>query len=116
MHSPPAVVDTGRTPGPPQALSAVLRQSAASRTLAANCSSSHAARTSYGDGIQLQENEDGDLDGRIRRSTASGNGRSGADLAQVEPGEGTVELTESAAPGNADGPLSIEGVTTTGAP
>ena len=74
------------------------------------------ARRNSGDGIQLEENEDGDLDGRIRRSTASGNGGSGADLAQVEPGEGTVELTEFTAPGNADGPVSVEGVTTTGAP
>jgi hypothetical protein len=64
----------------------------------------------------LEENEDRGLDGRIRRSTASGNGGSGADLAQVEPGEGTVEFTEFTAPGNADGPVSVEGVTTSGTP
>jgi Right handed beta helix region len=74
------------------------------------------ARRNSGDGIQLEENEDGDLDGRIRRSTASGNGGAGADLAQVEPGAGSVEFVEFTAPGNADGPIASEGVTTSGAP
>jgi len=74
------------------------------------------ARRNSGDGIQLEENEEGDLDGRIRRSTASGNDGAGADLEQVGPGVGRVEFTQFTAPGNADGPISAEGVTTSGAP
>lgn len=74
------------------------------------------ARRNSSDGIQLEENEDGDLDGRIRRSTASGNDGAGADLEQVDPGEGTVELTEITASGNADRPISAEGVVTSDAP
>lgn len=47
------------------------------------------ARRNSGDGIQLEENGDGDLDGRIRHSTASGNG---------------------------GGPVTVEGVAVSGAP
>jgi hypothetical protein len=98
-----------------EAIDGILLQEDETGSLTADVVQATALRNS-GDGIQLEENEDGDLDGRIRRSTASDNGGAGADLEQVAPGAGTVALTGFSAPGNAEGPVVAEGVTTSGAP
>lgn len=74
------------------------------------------ARRNSGDGIQLEENEAGRLDGQVRRSAASDNGGAGVHLTQATPGSGTAILVDLSAPGNGEGPVVAEGVTTTGAP
>jgi hypothetical protein len=74
------------------------------------------ARRNSGDGIRLEENEAGGLDGRISRSAASNNDGAGARLTQATPGAGSVTLVNFSTPGNGEGPVAAEGVAVTGAP
>jgi hypothetical protein len=110
-----ALAVDNRMTGGDEAIDGILLQEDEDGSMTADLVQATARRNS-GDGIQLEENEAGDLEGRIRRSTASGNDGAGADVAQVVPGHGTLVLTGFTAPDNADGPVTAEGVTTSGSP
>ena len=104
-----AIASNNRVQGDGDAIDGILVQEDEAGDLTAEVVQA-TARQNSGDGIQFEENEDGNLDGVIRSSTASGNEGSGADLAQSPEGEGTVELIDFSAPGNAEGPVEAEGV------